>query len=236
MKVIKKPLKVNTEITLLFLFFFISFTNASPKIVFEKKTFNFGEIIQGENVDCFFHFKNDGDTTLKIIDVRSTCGCAVTELKKKLIEPGERGTIKVVFYSKGRQGKISKSIFVTTNDKENRVTRLAIVGIVKKTWNCEPKNVDFGEIKKDRILIDTVIISSVLVDTIRIDSITTEPAKLTAKIVSHKVDTVSLEVTLDPSEIKWRFVGVVRFYSNINKERKITIPVYARLKEKKEDQ
>ncbi|TET76513.1 MAG: DUF1573 domain-containing protein [Candidatus Cloacimonadota bacterium] len=218
--------------TVFFFLFFYAALCAEPIIVFEKKVFDFGEILAGETAVCLFHFKNDGDTTLKILDVRATCGCTVTKLSKKLIEPGEKGTINAVFYSTGRRGKVSKSIYITTNDKANKSIRLKIVGIIKKTWKCEPENIDFGEITKKGKLIDTVTISSISVDTIRIDSVTTEPSsRLEAKIVSHKGNNVILEVSLNTSEIKWRFIGIVKFYSNITGGTKIIIPVYARLKE-----
>lgn len=207
---------------------------AEPKITFDKTTFNFGELWEGDTSVCYFSFKNEGDSTLKILDIRSTCGCAVAALEKKVYEPREKGKIKVIFYSRGRKGKISKSIFITSNEKENRVTRLAIVGKVKKTWSCDPQNVDFGEISGDEILVDTVIISSITVDSIEIDSMITEPSTVTAKVLYNKGKIVHLEITLDPSDIKWRFIGVVRFYSNLDKARRFIIPVYARLKEKRE--
>ncbi len=217
----------------IFLFTSISTLYAEPKLVFEKKVFNFGEIIEGEKATCIFNFKNTGNSVVKILDVRPTCGCTVTDINKKSLNPGEAGTIEAVFYSIGRKGKISKYIYVTTNEKENNTIRLSIVGIVRKTWSIDPDKVDFGEIKNWYTLIDTVVISSTLVDSIQIDSVTTEPDGLTAKIISHRGDSVSIEVSVDASEITWKFIGVIRFYSNVAKKRKIIIPVYARIKEEK---
>jgi hypothetical protein len=219
----------------IFLFISLSTLYAEPKLVFEKEVFDFGEIIEGEKTTCIFHFRNKGDTILNILDVRAPCGCTVTNINKKSLNPGEAGIIKAVFNSRGRKGKISKYIYVTTNEKESSTTRLSIVGIVRKTWNVDPDKVDFGEIKDWYTLIDTVIISSTLVDSIEIDSFTTEsnPDGLTAKILSHKGDSVSIEVCVDASKITWKFIGVIRFYSNIDKKRKIIIPVYARIKEEK---
>ncbi len=218
---------------ILYFFLFSTILYAEPKLVFEKEVFDFGEIIEGEKTTCVFHFRNEGNTILKILDVRPTCGCTVTDINKKSLNPGEAGTIEAVFYSIGRKGKISKYIYVTTNEKENNTTRLSIVGIVRKTWNIDPDKVDFGEIKKWYTLIDTVVISSTLVDSIQIDSFTTEPEGLTARILSHRGDSVSIEVSVDASKITWKFIGVIRFYSNIDKKRKIIIPVYARIKEEK---
>ena len=221
----------------IFLFASLSTLYAEPKLVFEKEVFNFGEIIEGEKATCIFNFKNTGNSVVKILDVRPTCGCTVTEINKMILHPGDKGTITAVFYSSGRKGNISKFIYVTTDEKESSTTRLSIVGKVLKTWNVDPEKVDFGEIKDWYTLIDTVVISSTLVDSIEIDSVTTEPDGFTAKIISHRGDSVSIEVCVDASEITWKFIGVIRFYSNISQIRKTIIPVYARIKEevKKEE-
>lgn len=221
---------------LFFLFFPVAFLGAEPRIVFEKEVFNFGEILEGDTAVCLFHFKNEGDTTLEILDIRATCSCTVTELKEKLIEPGKSGIIEAVFHSSGRKGKITKSIYVTTNDKKRGLIRLKVTGRVKRMWNCEPTKVDFGEIRKNGILIDTVTISSISLDTIKVDSITTEPSYLTSKIVYSKGDSIGIEVLLETSEIEnERFIGVIRFYSNIPEKRRIIIPVFVRVKEDKSE-
>jgi len=232
----RKGFSFNNKIHLIFFLLFLTLLPgtifAEPEIIFNNKVFNFGEIMEGDTTVCLFHFKNEGDTILKLVYVRATCGCTVTEVSKKLIEPGDTGTIKAVFYSARQHGKISKYIFVTTNDKEHKKTMLKIVGQVNKTWKCEPRKVDFGKVRKEAIFTKSVIISCTSVDSIRVDSITVEPSDLSAEILSKKRNRIKVKVSLDTSDIKWKFIGVIRFYSNIPYNRKITIPVYAQLKEK----
>jgi hypothetical protein len=228
---IKRPFHLVCAVLLLIVCIPLSSLFAAPEITFEKKTFDFGEIIAGDSAVCFFTFTNTGDSTLKILDMRTTCLCALADLEKKTYEPKEKGTIKAIFYSTGRKGKVTKSVFITTNIKENRVVRLAITGHIKKTWKCEPEKVDFGEIGDRTILIDTVEISTESVDSIRIDSIIPEPEELNVSIVKHEGSSVHLKVLVEASGIKWRFIGVIRFFSNIPEARKIIIPVYARMSE-----
>lgn len=205
--------------------------DAAPAIEFDKKVFDFGEIIAGDTAVCLFAFTNTGDSLLKILDMRTTCACAIADMEKKTFNPQEKGTIKAIFYSTGRKGKVTKSVFITTNIKENRVVRLAITGNVKRTWKCEPEKVDFGEIGERTILIDTVEISTESTDSIQIDSIVPEPEQLTVTMVNHGGNSVRLKVVVETSDIKWRFIGVIRFYSSIPEARKIIIPVYARVSE-----
>jgi hypothetical protein len=89
-------------------------------------------------------------------------------------------------------------------------------------------------------LCDTLLIYTITKDSIEIDSITSEPERVTARILTHKGDTMQLEVSLDPVGITEelgdnnRFIGVVRFYSHL-KERKIIIPVFARIKKESDE-
>jgi hypothetical protein len=209
--------------------------HAAPEITFEKKTFDFGEITAGDSAICSFSFTNTGDSILKILDMRTTCACAIANMEQKTYNPGEKGTIRATFYSTGRKGKISKSVFITTNIKENRVVRLAITGHVKKTWRCEPEKIDFGEIGDRTILIDTVEIITESIDSIHVDSIIPEPEQLKVTVLAHYGNSVKLKVLVETTGIKWRFIGVIRFYSNIPEARKIIIPVYARVSEKNID-
>jgi hypothetical protein len=221
--------------TIAFLLVAIISISAQPRIVFRKKVFDFGKIIEGKTVSCNFSFSNQGDSALKILHIEAKCGCTVANLDKKTYNPGEKGRIDVTFHSTGRKGKIAKHIFLLTNDEENKHVMLTVTGIVKKTWLCEPKKIEFGEIEKDTILTDSVQITSIVEDSIRVDSLITEPKGLEAEIISHKGDKVKLKVSLDSSKIKYRFVGVVKFYSNISIKRRIIIPVFARLKEDNND-
>lgn len=90
-----------------------------PKIEFEKDIHDFGKLVQGEKATFNFKFKNTGDDDLVITQVRSSCGCTVTEFPKEPILVGDEGIIKVSFDSSGRKGVQSKSVNVVHNGQPN---------------------------------------------------------------------------------------------------------------------
>lgn len=91
-------------------------------IVFENDTYNFGKIKKGEVVTHTFIFKNSGQEPLIIKDALATCGCTVPEIPKEPIKPGEKGELKVVFNSAGKQpGPQDRSVSVTSNAINNPV-------------------------------------------------------------------------------------------------------------------
>ncbi len=94
----------------------------------ENPTINYGELMKGEDDGVrYFKFKNTGKSPLKIIKVRSTCGCTVPTPPKQEIMPGEESQIMVKYNM--RPGRFSKSITVMTNGNPERVV-LRIKGTV----------------------------------------------------------------------------------------------------------
>jgi len=76
---------------------------------------DFGQVQEGEKVAHVFEVQNTGKANLLLLSVRPSCGCTTPKYEKKPIRPGKKGTIEVVFDTKGRPGKQRKSIMVVTN-------------------------------------------------------------------------------------------------------------------------
>jgi hypothetical protein len=105
-------------------------------IHFENKKHDFGQIdSQKDSIfTTTFFFENKGNIPLVIHKVTASCGCTVPEWTKEAIEPGQKGSIKITFHSKGHSGKFSKSIFVKSNAEED-INILRIEGTVKAKKN-----------------------------------------------------------------------------------------------------
>jgi hypothetical protein len=87
----------------------------AAKVSFEKLSYDFGKITQGEKVNYEFKFKNIGKSPLVITSATATCGCTVPEYPQTPIKPNEEGVIKVVFNSEGKSGKQDKVVTITSN-------------------------------------------------------------------------------------------------------------------------
>jgi len=80
-------------------------------------TRDFGKVQEGPDVDIVYRFKNVGDKPLVITDVVPGCGCTVADKPTAPIMPGNEGTIKGVFTTKGHVGVNNKHITVQANTK-----------------------------------------------------------------------------------------------------------------------
>lgn len=129
---------------------FTALVSAQADIEFVSELVDFGEIDSGKVADLQFEFTNTGTEVLEIKNITSTCGCTVTQLEKKSYKPGEKGVIPVKFYSRGYQGRVVKSITVSTNVAKKRYVRLRLSGVVimKNFANISisPNRVQLGDV------------------------------------------------------------------------------------------
>jgi hypothetical protein len=94
-----------------------------PILKVDKPYVSLGRITEGDSVFHTFNFKNTGNLPLKIISVNASCGCTTPKWTTEIIQPGKRGFIRVKFDSKGKEGKLQKSItaYCNTLPAENRM-------------------------------------------------------------------------------------------------------------------
>jgi len=95
-------------------------------------TWDFGQVKEAEVLKHEFILKNDSTKPLNIKEVNTSCGCTVSEVKKKNLEPGESTLIEVKFDSTGYSGSVQQYIYVNTDSIENPVIRFTIKADVIK--------------------------------------------------------------------------------------------------------
>lgn len=149
----------------------INLSAQSGKIQFENTTFDYGDL--REEVGAahgMFTFKNIGNADLKIVNVKTSCGCTASEYSKGVIKPGESGYVKATYSTTGRPGPFRKTITVTTNDVDNPNTVLFIKGNVFAKGSSEAdkypiaignlklinNHLAFNETKSNEIKVDSL--------------------------------------------------------------------------------
>lgn len=97
-----------------------------------ENQFNFGKVKEGTTVSHTFELVNKGTDVLNIKDVRTSCGCTAALVSSSELKPGEKGTLKVDLDTKGRQGKMSRTISIMSNDSEQSTKVITIYAEVLK--------------------------------------------------------------------------------------------------------
>ncbi|WP_307726868.1 DUF1573 domain-containing protein [Parapedobacter pyrenivorans] len=90
--------------------------NSKAEFKFDKETYDFGKIPQGDPVTHVFTFENVGSEPIIISEVKPSCGCSVAEFTKTPVKPGEKGTISVTFNAAAKQ-PFTKNFTVRSNTK-----------------------------------------------------------------------------------------------------------------------
>lgn len=87
---------------------------------------DFGQVRQGEILQHTFILKNDSPETLKIKEVHTSCGCTLSEIKKKILSPGESTELEVKLNTKDYSGSLQQYIYVHTDNLDNPILKFII--------------------------------------------------------------------------------------------------------------
>lgn len=121
------------SVSMLSLLFVLSFTSlfaqeASPNPVFTTYEHDFGDLKEGEKREFIFEFVNEGTIPFIISKIHVQCGCTAPEWSDKPVLPHEKGQIKIVYNSSGKEGIQRKIVSVKSNYHE--LIKLKIVANV----------------------------------------------------------------------------------------------------------
>ena len=116
---------------------------AAPKIAVDKAVYDFGTVLEGVFVTHEFLLSNVGHEPLTITRVRVACGCTTTALSKTTLAPGESVELEASLDTSYYGGKISKSIYVESNDPENTRLTLRLTGVVTQP---EPYHITISDV------------------------------------------------------------------------------------------
>ena len=85
-----------------------------------------------------FVFTNIGDATLEINGVHPSCGCTTAGAWSGKVEPGQTGTIPLLFNSGHLNGPVIKTVNVTCNDKTHQQVILQFKATIWKPIEVSP--------------------------------------------------------------------------------------------------
>lgn len=92
-----------------------------PVMQVDSQSVDLGTITEGDTIVHIYKFRNTGNMPLIISNVHASCGCTTPSYSTAPVQPGEQGFVKVKFDSKGKDGKLSKTVtaFANTSPIEN---------------------------------------------------------------------------------------------------------------------
>ena len=105
---------------------------AEPTLRFDKTVLDVGTLTEDDAPRTYrFTGTNVGKKTIILTRVRTTCGCAVADVRTGEILPGETRTVTLTYHPKNHPGTIDANAFVYLSSSEKHpVARLTLTGNV----------------------------------------------------------------------------------------------------------
>ena len=162
---------------------------AQPKIeVVGGTQLDMGDVFQGHKADKVLSIKNVGKDTLKITDVHAQCGCTAAMMTDadKHLAPGQTGKLSISFNTSSYNGKVSKQVYVTSNDTSNARLTVTFTTNVLNVLTFEPRMVSFDNMKLDSLYTKTVTVTNPSgKSAVKIASIDTKSPMLTMTLMKN---------------------------------------------------
>lgn len=97
-----------------------------PRIAFDQEEFDFGPVAEGIELKHVFKITNTGTETLQITKAASTCGCTIAKLPKSTLNPGASTRLTVELDTSMKQGEVTKTVDVDSDDPDRPKVILAM--------------------------------------------------------------------------------------------------------------
>jgi len=97
---------------------------------------NMGKVGQHESHSATVEVLNKGEKAVRIIDVRSNCGCTTTVMDNRILQPGQSVPLDITFASGYFEGKQEKHVFIRT-DEPNQY-QVFVYADVRKPFQLSP--------------------------------------------------------------------------------------------------
>ncbi len=115
---------------------------------FEFLTRDFGTLRDTEKVTKPYRFLNATGHVVRILDVKTKCGCTVAQLENRVFEAGQEGVIAVTFDGHHRQGQDRKTVSIYTDDAEQPLAEVSLEAFVIARIAIEPRSAFLGMLSR----------------------------------------------------------------------------------------
>ena len=134
--------------------FLAAFSTAQAQLAWDKTQVDLNPKPGEEETVARFKYENKGTTPVRIVNVRTSCGCTVANYEKDEIAPGEKGEIAATFKIGNRTGVQQKVVTVETDYPGAAVANLVLKANIPQVIDLQPTFVywEGGEAPKPKTI------------------------------------------------------------------------------------
>jgi hypothetical protein len=211
----------------LVLFLCVLAGSAFGQLTWENPEQTFNSKPQDQSVVAKYRFTNTGKQTLKIENVKTSCGCTTTALAKTEYAPGESGEIEAKFIFAGRTGKQEKAITVATSAAPQQPTILRLYVNIEEPVKIQPEVVLWrvGEQPEPK----TIHIAVADDSPVKIESVISDNPAVQIKVTEVKPGK-EYEVQVTPGDVSRPVAAILMIHTDYPADNPETKYAYARVK------
>jgi len=205
---------------------------ARPRIHFDDVQHDFGPMQQEQESTHRFVFRNVGRAPLEIEKVRSDCGCTAVLLSKQRLAPGEEGTLDVTFHSGRFRDRVTKHVYVDSNDPLERRVTLTVTADVKVEVDVIPRGIYLGRMVVGDRVERSVDLVPVGVKRFRIVDVRTDDPLLRAskpEPIAGQPGAYRIRVTYGPAQTPGRVAPKITIRTDLEHTGIITVVAYGQV-------
>ncbi len=187
--------------TLFILLFILQFGWSQDVKLLSPPVVDLGEVPDDTVASTVIRFKNISQDTIRVGEVRSSCGCTVPEIDKLTYLPGEEGNILVQFHARGFRGKVRKWVKIFFTKGQPSMLRVVLQAHVVPLVEVEPEVVNWQGISlKQGQVSRSVVLKNNSDQPLKVSKILSTNPQLkvsppTMKIPPHASDTLTIVYT-----------------------------------------
>lgn len=123
---------------------------AGPILQVDRRTVELGSLTPLSSHQLRFRMENTGDAPLRILDIRTDCGCTTCTIGSRVLMPGDHTSLEVRLEAGPAEGAFEKRITLTTNATGEATLDLRLTGEVRSQVEVDPPVLQFSEVSRSR--------------------------------------------------------------------------------------
>ncbi len=160
---------------------------AQPRIaILGGDTVNFGRV-GAEILRHDLNIVNSGSDTLRISEVRPSCGCTTAPIDRTVLPPGDTATVDITLDIRSRRGEVTKFVAIASNDPKRPTASACLRAFVVQDVVAEAGHFPF-------------------VDALKVGE--DHPSELSVTNIGDTPITFSLPPTIDDDSVRVEFAMI----------------------------
>jgi len=199
-----------------------------PVIKVQEPDYDFGTIFRGDKAEHTFIVRNAGTDSLRIQNVRSSCGCTVPSIEKRVLGPGETTQLTAIFNSGGYSGSVTKQIYVYSNDMESPVFNLSIHVDVRMDIEVRPPQLYFAGLNEGERVERSILIRNTSDKPIDIKEIASTVSAVKLELAKTRLkpgETVELKLVIEAVKKDMKLTGELTIF-NTSQQPQVKVGLY----------